>query len=112
MTRRIPSCSRTSQRPCHQAYLIDMPARPNVVHDGVDVIPIGSDGGQLMRIARDAWGGEKSRNKGLLLLLGEIAWIVHRSRPSRAPVPRHVHREDIKTGTSQIRHPAVILMRN
>src|SRR2546422_1239070 len=47
-----------------------------------------------------------------LTIFREVAGVVHRRRSSRSTVAGRVHREHVEARARQIRHPAVILVRN
>ena len=56
--------------------------------------------------------GNQRRHELLLLLLREVAGIVHRRRPRRAAVAGGVHREHVEAGLREVRHPAVVAGRH
>ena len=68
MPRGVAGGARPAQRPCHQAHLVDMTQRTQIVDHGAQIVPIRRDGGQRMRIAgRTGRGNERGDEAGLLL---------------------------------------------
>lgn len=79
-----------------------------MIDDGVDVGPIGAESGHLVGIGRLACGGEELRHVEGLLLLREVAGVVHGERARGASVARHVHGEDIIASVGKVGHPTEV----
>ena len=108
MLRRIAGGARAAARPRDERHAIDMPQRADVVDRRADIIPIRDHRRQRVRIARRA----RRLDEAGLLLLRQVAGIVHRRRTRRAAVARHVDGEHIEARLREKRHPAVVLIRD
>ena len=77
-----------------------------VVNDRVEIVPVRLDRRGSEAVARRARLRNQGRYELRLLALGHVARVVHRRRPSRAAIARHVHREGIVARLGEKGHPA------
>ena len=110
MLRRVTAGPRPAERPADEADLLHTPQGADVLHDGVDVVPVGREGGRVLPVAGFARRGKHRRHEQLLLRGRKVARIVHDERPRRSPVPRHVHRKHVEPCGGEKGHPAVVLI--
>ena len=80
-----------------------------MVDDGSYVGPVRGHGGHVLAVGGGAGSGDEAGDEEKLLLLRQIAGIVHGSRTGGAPVAGHVHGEDIEARFGEEGHPAVVL---
>jgi hypothetical protein len=91
MLRRIAARARPAERPSEHRDFLNASQLANVIDDGVDVVPVGAEIGQLSWILRHTRLFDQIRNELLLLIGGQVARIVHFRGPNRSAVAGRVH---------------------
>src|ERR1700676_1875648 len=107
MIRGVPARPGATQRPRNQAHTVYVPKRPDVIHGGPDVVPVGRNRREFVPVT---WWTRR-RDNANLPVRRQVARLVHRRWSDGATVAGCVDGEHIEASTREKRHPAVVLVR-